>query len=112
MDFYFQNCRSKYLQKLSVKLSYFKINEKWIEILNLFQTSQWLRICELHFDQNCFIRDLEAELTGRPLRKRLKPDAIPTLFLKREENFVHDLNNESFEDIQNSTVLKVISQSL
>ncbi len=35
-------------------------------------------MCELHFQESCFVRDLEAELTGRPVRRRLKEGAVPT----------------------------------
>ena len=79
----------------SLALSFFKIprcadpqsqdiHDKWKESLGVQHRDQvhWLRICELHFVQDCFMRDLESELMGRPLRKRLKPDAIPTIFLK------------------------------
>ena len=83
---YVCHCRSRFLQKLSVRLSYFKIpnqvnptesnstptiHEKWKENLNIkHNVSKSLRICELHFSDDCFLRDLEAELTGRPIRKR------------------------------------------
>ena len=54
---------------------------------------------------DCFIRDLEAELTGRPIRRRLKNDAIPTLFLTKEENLVEDLQGDTLQDIENSGIL-------
>ena len=109
-----QDCRSKWLQKLSVPLSFFKIpkienfpdiHAQWKENLNITRQVSWLRICELHFSPDCFIRDLEAELTGRPIRRRLKNDAIPTLFLSKEENAVKDLHGESISDIGNSEIL-------
>ena len=71
-------CRSKYLQKLSVPLSFFKIpkiesfpeiHQNWKTNLGLTRKVSWLRICELHFTEDCFLRDLEAELTGRPIRQ-------------------------------------------
>ena len=109
-----QDCRSKWLQKLSVPLSFFKIpkvenfpdiHAQWKENLNITRQVSWLRICELHFSPDCFIRDLEAELTGRPIRRRLKNDAIPTLFLSKEENAVKDLHGETLTDIENSQIL-------
>ena len=46
-------------------------HEKWKENLKIkHNVSKSLRICELHFSEDCFLRDLEAELTGRPIRKR------------------------------------------
>lgn len=95
------HCRSRFLQKLFVRLSYFKIpnqvnpektnspqniHEKWKENLKInHNVSKSLRICELHFSEDCFLRDLEAELTGRPIRKRLKESAVPTLYLSKED---------------------------
>nr|XP_040576569.1 uncharacterized protein LOC121125436 [Lepeophtheirus salmonis]XP_040576570.1 uncharacterized protein LOC121125436 [Lepeophtheirus salmonis] len=36
------------------------------------------RICENHFEENNYERDLRNELLGLPLRRKLKSDAIPT----------------------------------
>ena len=39
------------------------------------------RICSVHFSEDCFERDLKAELMpGTKGRRRLKPDAVPTIF--------------------------------
>ena len=40
-----------------------------------------IRICSNHFEEECFERDLKAELMGTDSRKRLKRDAVPTLFV-------------------------------
>lgn len=39
------------------------------------------RICEVHFKQEDYERDLEHELLGLPPRKKLKPDAVPSIYL-------------------------------
>ena len=116
------HCRSRLLQKLSVRLSYFKIpkhnvrakeHEKWKENLKIKQNVvTLLRICELHFSPDCFLRDLEAELTGRPVRKRLKEDAVPTIYLSKAENFVPDLQDESVESIKKSDILTNLAKEL
>ena len=38
------------------------------------------RLCSRHFDDECYERDLKAELLGTPRQFRLKPDAVPTKF--------------------------------
>ena len=115
-----QTCRAKYLQKLNnVKLSFFKIpkpesetHQIWKGKLGISKPVNWYRLCELHFAPQDFLRDLEAELTGRPLRKRLKEGSVPSLFLTPEENFVPDLKSETLEDIQNSDILTQLAKSL
>ena len=128
---YVNHCRSRLLQKIFVRLSYFKIpnpsqlnskersdskdsHEKWKENLQIKQclTIKSLRICELHFTADCFIRDLEAELTGRPIRKRLKENSVPTLFLSKEDNFVSDLQDDSLESIKKSEILNSLAKNL
>lgn len=37
-------------------------------------------VCSKHFDKSAFKRDLQAELLGLPEKKRLNPDAVPTIF--------------------------------
>lgn len=36
------------------------------------------RICSDHFLADDYVRDLKNELLGLPVRKRLKPDAVPS----------------------------------
>jgi len=38
------------------------------------------RICSNHFQHSDYERDMEHELLGLPLRKKLKPDAVPCIF--------------------------------
>lgn len=35
------------------------------------------RVCSDHFSPSCYLRDLQHELLGLPLRRRLRPDAVP-----------------------------------
>lgn len=44
------------------------------------------RICSSHFLEADFVRDMTNELMNLPLRKILKPDAIPTLNLTPEDS--------------------------
>lgn len=37
----------------------------------------YTRICSEHFSSNAYKRDLQHELLGLPLRKKLKPSAVP-----------------------------------
>lgn len=44
------------------------------------------RVCSRHFAPDAFQRDLRNELLGLAPRRRLKPDAVPTLFLTFEDS--------------------------
>lgn len=43
----------------------------------------YTRVCSEHFSSACYQRDLQHELLGLPLRKRLKPGAVPDTSLPR-----------------------------
>ena len=38
------------------------------------------RLCSVHFEPDCFERDLRAEPLDRKEKHKLKPDAVPTIF--------------------------------
>ena len=109
---------------MDVRISYFqfpsetkestrKIYLKWREKIQVNSISCWGKVCELHFKQDCFLRDLEAELTGRPIRKRLKDGAIPTLYLTTEENLIPDLPLDfDTSDLKQCDVLQSMAQKL
>jgi hypothetical protein len=116
-----QDCRSKYLQKMSVRLSYFRIprpnettqmHELWKARMGISRSVSWLRVCELHFSKNCFIRDLEAELTGRPVRKRIRDGSIPSLFLTKEANQIDDIVGESPQELEQSHTLVALANEV
>ena len=109
---------------MDVRISYFQfpsetkestrqIYLKWREKIQVNSISCWGKVCELHFKQDCFLRDLEAELTGRPIRKRLKDGAMPTLYLTTEENLIPDLPLEfDTSDLKQCDVLQSMAQKL
>jgi len=37
-------------------------------------------LCSVHFEPDCFERDLRAELLGSKGKRKLKPGAVPTIF--------------------------------
>lgn len=69
------------------------------------------RICELHFEKDCFERDLRNELLGLSQRKILKPTACPTLFdatypiqiSAREERQLKKQQNECISELLKGT---------
>ena len=88
-----------------------EIHEEWNSNIGIEKVPTWFRVCELHFEKDCFLRDLEAELTGRPIRRMLKEGAVPTIFLTEEENAIPELKNESVEEIKNNqTLIKLASE--
>ena len=43
------------------------------------------RVCSDHFTPEDYLRDLKHELLNLPLRKKLKPDAVPSIFFNFDE---------------------------
>lgn len=46
----------------------------------------YTRVCSQHFSTGCYQRDLQHELLGLPLRRRLKSDAIPDMGLPNQNS--------------------------
>jgi len=75
-----KNCFNRYSKDLSF-FGYpcnFTVRKKWIENCGLQvdpneKVKSGVKVCRVHFEDDCFLN------TKR--RNRLKPDAIPTLFL-------------------------------
>lgn len=64
------------------------------------------RICSAHFSPKCYSRDLQHELLGLPLRKKLKPDAVPDINLPSQSSTVHAVDNEISGTRENEKVNK------
>ena len=65
------------------------MKKEWIERMNRenYKNKPGHRICSKHFEEDCFVRDLlnvDKQNRKRKLR-RLKPKAIPTLYMKGGE---------------------------
>lgn len=60
------------------------------------------RVCSVHFDNEDYLRDLQHELLGLPPRKkrRLKPDAVPHLFLPDESACRTSGGNEKISQVR------------
>jgi len=56
--------------------------KKWLGKLKLKYPSitKSSRICSDHFSPECYIRDLQSELLGLDRSKKLKDNAVPTIF--------------------------------
>lgn len=60
------------------------LRRKWITKCRLGKVNpKASRLCSNHFNNNDFQRDLKNELLGLPLTRKLKPEAIPTIFQSR-----------------------------
>ena len=61
-----------------------KIQKLWIDKIRRPKVNlppyRNIRICHLHFEEECFERDLKSELLNLPIKRILKKDAVPTLF--------------------------------
>ncbi|XP_075229663.1 uncharacterized protein LOC142329169 isoform X21 [Lycorma delicatula] len=59
-----------------------------------------VRICSKHFTADSYERDLQFELIGEPRRKHLKKDAVPTLFLPKDDDREIKRKRKRFKKIQ------------
>jgi len=53
----------------------------WLSLCRKNANGDHARVCSKHFTEDSYERDLQAELLGVVRRKRLRPDAVPTLNL-------------------------------
>ena len=101
--------RSKDGGEKSEKISFYRlpsdkrIRKLWIDTIkrptsNLPPYAN-IRLCHLHFDKNCFERDLKSELLNLPIKRILKKDAVPTIFIysknssqKRTSRYQQEVN--------------------
>uniref|UniRef100_A0A6P7GX03 Uncharacterized protein LOC114343956 n=1 Tax=Diabrotica virgifera virgifera TaxID=50390 RepID=A0A6P7GX03_DIAVI len=72
------------------------------------------RVCSEHFSENCYQRDLQHELLGLPLRKKLKYDAIPDLNLpvkhvKAKKQILKEYQNQTQQ--REVTVIKKVGKT-
>lgn len=57
-----------------------QLQSKWVELCTNkknVKVNGYARVCSEHFSENSYQRDLQHELLGLPLRRKLKPDALP-----------------------------------
>ena len=80
-------CNKRFFQLPKVKSQTTKLQqEKWLRNIQLsygesaFQISKKSYVCEDHFHENCFARDLKSELLNVPTKKKLREGVIPTIF--------------------------------
>lgn len=75
-----------------------------------FKAPAYARVCSEHFTPNCYQRDLQHELLGLPLRKKLKVDAVPNRNLPNQTSS----NQKQLKDSQlnKKKVNSVIKSSL
>ena len=78
---------------------HFPLSKKWafIKPTNPDAHNQ-KRICENHFKTDDFSRDLKSELLGLVSKKKLKPSAVPSLFLNAVENCEPSQRSNSIVD--------------
>ena len=56
-----------------------ELQARWVEVCTNTKTAAnaYARVCSQHFSVKCYQRDLQHELLGLPLRRKLKADAVP-----------------------------------
>lgn len=85
------NCGNYYNKTKTTEVMYHvfpmckKVALKWLGLCrgkdSLGSPPKYARVCSRHFSPNCYQRDLQHELLGLPIRKKLKSDALPDLNL-------------------------------
>lgn len=64
-----------------------ELQKKWVELCtnkSNAKVNSYARVCSEHFSDSCYRRDLQHELLGLPLRRKLKTDALPDRNLPRD----------------------------
>lgn len=92
------------------------LKSKWIELCRGNKTEKapvYSRVCSQHFSSSCYQRDLQHELLGLPLRKKLKPDAVPNRNLPQTKKALKKNDNaiiHYIEPLQNSkrTLISIV----
>ena len=82
------NCNSESKKTKDVQFFQLPSNDttrtKWIKAINRTELPKKVFICSKHFEEKCFDPswDLQTRLfyQNRPIKRRLLPDAVPTLF--------------------------------
>lgn len=80
--------------------------QKWLEVCrhkNKKFNPNFARICSEHFSSGCYKRDLQHELLGLPLRKKLKPDAVPDINLPLLSTTISAVDNKISGSGENAT---------
>ena len=62
------------------------------------------RFCSAHFLADDFERDLYAELTNKPVKKRLKKSAVPSMHLSKEAPVPVNMEPEEPEEPEERTI--------
>lgn len=84
--------------------------KKWLEACGETKklSSNHARVCSAHFSPKCYRRDLQHELLGLPLRKKLKSDAVPDINLPSHTSRDH---NEIYGNLENAKIKKFSTRS-
>lgn len=86
------NCGNYYSKTKSTDVIYHvfpnckKLAAQWMALCgkeSQGQAPKYARVCSNHFSPDCYQRDLQHELLGLPIRKKLKSDAVPDLHLPK-----------------------------
>lgn len=83
-----------------------RLRNKWIELCRgkSANCTTYARVCSEHFSSLCYRRDLQHELLGLPLRRKLKNDAVPDsnlpTFVRRKKEIAIMIN----DDVKNKNV--------
>ncbi|XP_075217988.1 uncharacterized protein LOC142322796 [Lycorma delicatula] len=87
-----------------------KRSAEWLKCINQDFDSEKIskmRICSQHFSEKCYNRDLQNELLGLPIRKKLHHDAVPDTNLPFER-IICESNfslSDEYENVWNSKTL-------
>jgi len=61
------------------------LSKEWLAKISRvgLEVTKDTRLCSVHFEPDCFERDLRAELLGSKRKRKLNPDAVPISFYHR-----------------------------
>ena len=75
------------------------MRQLWLQLCRRGDTvAKTARVCARHFDEGSYHKNLKAELLGRPYKRMLRSEAVPSLHLPSEESVAEVLSQGASKD--------------
>ena len=75
------------------------MRQLWLQLCRRGDTvAKTAHVCARHFDEGSYHKNLKAELLGRPYKRMLRSEAVPSLHLPSEESVAEVLSQGASKD--------------
>lgn len=85
------------------------LRQSWIDAIGLVSLPKAPHLCSKHFEEDCFdaSHKLKAELVGSRFKRKLLPDAVPTIFehkpaKRRRETSINRAKRKEQQEVRHS----------